>query len=96
MFIALFFSTVFTLVYGYIAVNSRRAEQVMIPLLDILQSVPVLGFLSITVTGTGSLAGDGWLNALLGKCFPDLRLNCFKPLLHVSSEVLSSLQRPVP
>ncbi len=62
MFIALFFSTLFTLVYGYIAANSRRAEQVMIPLLDILQSVPVLGFLSITVTGfialfPGSLLG---------------------------------------
>lgn len=62
MFIALFFSTVFTLVYGYIAANSRRAERVMLPLLDILQSVPVLGFLSITVTGfialfPGSLLG---------------------------------------
>ncbi|HEY9645190.1 MAG TPA: ABC transporter permease subunit, partial [Chroococcidiopsis sp.] len=62
MFIALFCSTVFTLAYGYIAANSRRAERVMIPLLDILQSVPVLGFLSITVTGfialfPGSLLG---------------------------------------
>jgi NitT/TauT family transport system permease protein len=62
MFIALVFSTLFTLVYGYIAAHSRRAEQVMIPLLDILQSVPVLGFLSITVTGfialfPGSLLG---------------------------------------
>jgi NitT/TauT family transport system permease protein len=62
MFIALFFSTVFTLVYGYVAAKSRRAERVMIPLLDILQSVPVLGFLSITVTGfialfPGSLLG---------------------------------------
>ncbi len=62
MFIALFFSFVFTLVYGYIAANSPRAEKVMIPLLDILQSVPVLGFLSITVTAfialfPGSLMG---------------------------------------
>ncbi len=62
MFIALFFSTIFTLVYGYIAANSRRGEQILVPLLDILQSVPVLGFLSITVTGfialfPGSLLG---------------------------------------
>lgn len=62
MFIALFFSTLFTLVYGYTAANNRWAERVMIPLLDILQSVPVLGFLSITVTGfialfPGSLLG---------------------------------------
>lgn len=35
MFIALVFSTLFTLAYGYIAANSRRAEQVMIPLLGI-------------------------------------------------------------
>ncbi|MBW4631767.1 MAG: ABC transporter permease subunit [Iphinoe sp. HA4291-MV1] len=62
MFIALGCSVVFTLVYGYIAAKSRRAERVMVPLLDILQSVPVLGFLSITVTGfialfPGSLLG---------------------------------------
>jgi len=62
MFIALFASTVFTLVYGYIAAHSRRAEKVLVPLLDILQSVPVLGFLSVTVTGfialfPGSLLG---------------------------------------
>jgi NitT/TauT family transport system permease protein len=62
MFIALFCSTLFTLVYGYIAAKNRLAEKVLIPLLDILQSVPVLGFLSITVTGfialfPGSLLG---------------------------------------
>jgi NitT/TauT family transport system permease protein len=62
MFIALGFSTVFTLLYGSLAAHNRRAERVLIPLLDILQSVPVLGFLSITVTGfialfPGSLLG---------------------------------------
>jgi NitT/TauT family transport system permease protein len=62
MFIALIFSTIFTLVYGYAAARSCRAEKVLVPLLDILQSVPVLGFLSITVTGfialfRGSLLG---------------------------------------
>lgn len=51
MFVALSWSTVFALVYGYVAARSRRAERLLIPLLDILQSVPVLGFLSITVTG---------------------------------------------
>jgi NitT/TauT family transport system permease protein len=50
MFVALFFSFVFTLVYGYAAARSRRAERVLVPILDILQSVPVLGFLTITVT----------------------------------------------
>jgi NitT/TauT family transport system permease protein len=50
MFIALFFSMAFTLVYGYAAARSRRAEKVLVPILDILQSVPVLGFLTFTVT----------------------------------------------
>jgi NitT/TauT family transport system permease protein len=62
MFIALGFSTLFTFVYGYAAARSRRAGRVLIPLLDILQSVPVLGFLSATVTAfialfRGSLLG---------------------------------------
>jgi NitT/TauT family transport system permease protein len=38
-------SLIFALGYGYLAANSRRAEIVLIPLLDILQSIPVLSFL---------------------------------------------------
>jgi len=62
MFIAFAAALLFTFVYGYIAAKSVRARKVMLPLLDILQSVPVLGFLSITVTGflalfPGSLLG---------------------------------------
>src|SRR6266849_8897764 len=51
MFIALGLSVAFTFVYATAAARLRRAEKVLIPVLDILQSVPVLGFLSITVTG---------------------------------------------
>jgi NitT/TauT family transport system permease protein len=50
MFIGLFLSIVFTFVYATAAARLRRAEKVLIPLLDILQSVPVLGFLTVTVT----------------------------------------------
>jgi NitT/TauT family transport system permease protein len=38
-------SLAFTLVYGYIAATNVRAERLMIPLLDVLQSIPVLSFL---------------------------------------------------
>ena len=38
-------SLLFTLVYGYYAARQPKAERVMVPLLDILQSIPVLGFL---------------------------------------------------
>jgi NitT/TauT family transport system permease protein len=47
---ALVLSLAFTLVWAYAAAHSRRLERVLIPALDILQSVPVLGFLSVTVT----------------------------------------------
>ena len=43
--IAYFLSLVFALVYGYVAAYNARAERIMIPLLDILQSIPVLSFL---------------------------------------------------
>jgi NitT/TauT family transport system permease protein len=49
MFIALFFSVLFSLTYGYVAARNRRAEKVLVPLLDIMQSVPVLGFLTVAV-----------------------------------------------
>src|SRR3984957_15463713 len=38
-------SLVFALGYGYIAAHSKRAEMIMVPLLDVLQSIPVLSFL---------------------------------------------------
>src|SRR5277367_2796163 len=50
MFAALAASLVFTFTYATLAAKSRRAEMVLIPVLDILQSVPILGFLSFTVT----------------------------------------------
>jgi NitT/TauT family transport system permease protein len=51
MLLAYLLSLVFTLIYGHVAANNRRAERVMIPLLDILQSVPILSFLpAVTLT----------------------------------------------
>jgi len=48
---ALVASLVFSLAYAAVAAKSRQGEKILIPILDILQSVPILGFLSITVTG---------------------------------------------
>lgn len=55
MFIALTFAILFTFIFGTLAAKSRKAEMVVIPAIDILQSVPVLSYLSITVTGFISL-----------------------------------------
>lgn len=49
MFAALFVSFVFSIVIATLAAKSRRAAMVILPALDILQSVPVLGFLTFTV-----------------------------------------------
>jgi len=62
MALALIVSLVFSLAYAAAAAKSRRAEKLLLPALDVLQSVPILGFLSITVTGfvalfPGSLLG---------------------------------------
>ncbi|MDR3451353.1 MAG: ABC transporter permease subunit [Rhodoferax sp.] len=50
MLAAMVASLLFTLVYGTLAAKSRRAGLVLVPILDILQSVPVLGYISFTVT----------------------------------------------
>jgi NitT/TauT family transport system permease protein len=62
MWVAFGFSLLFTFAVGYAAAKNRVARSIILPALDILQSVPVLGFLSITVTGfmalfPGSLLG---------------------------------------
>jgi NitT/TauT family transport system permease protein len=62
MLIALVFSLLFTLTVGTWAAKSQRAERIIIPMIDVLQSVPILGFLMVTVTAfialfPGSLLG---------------------------------------
>jgi len=62
MLAALLFSLLFTFTFATWAAKSKRAEKIIIPLIDVLQSVPILGFLSVTVAGfialfPGSLLG---------------------------------------
>ena len=62
MWIAFCFSLFFAISLGYLAAKNSTARAVILPALDVLQSVPVLGFLSATVAGfmalfPGSLLG---------------------------------------
>lgn len=62
MLIALCVSLLFTFTFATWAAKSKRAEKIIIPIIDVLQSVPILGFLSVTVAGfialfPGSLLG---------------------------------------
>ncbi|QBR02900.1 ABC transporter permease [Paraburkholderia pallida] len=69
MLAAMIASLVFTLTYGTLAAKSRRAEKVLVPILDILQSVPVLGYISFTVTFFLSLFPGRVLGAELAAIF---------------------------
>jgi NitT/TauT family transport system permease protein len=69
MFAALGFSLLFTFIVAPLAAKSKKAERVIIPALDILQSVPVLGFLTFTVVFFMSLFPGSELGAELAAIF---------------------------
>lgn len=66
---ALGMSLVFTFTYGSLAAKSPRAERILVPVLDVLQSVPILGFLAITVTGFMALFPGNLLGVELASMF---------------------------
>ena len=63
MIAGLFLSLVFTLTYATWAAKSERAGKILVPILDILQSVPILGFISVTAVFFLSLAPGRVLGA---------------------------------
>jgi NitT/TauT family transport system permease protein len=69
MLAAMVASLLFTLVYGTLAAKSKRAGKVLVPILDILQSVPVLGYISFTVTFFLALFPSRVLGAELAAIF---------------------------
>jgi NitT/TauT family transport system permease protein len=69
MLAAIVCSLIFTFVYAPLAANSRRAEIALIPILDILQSVPILGFLTFTVVFFMGLFPGQVLGAELASVF---------------------------
>ncbi|HET9149007.1 MAG TPA: ABC transporter permease subunit [Alphaproteobacteria bacterium] len=69
MLAALAISLVFTFVYATVAAKSRRAELILIPILDILQSVPILGFISLTVAAFMAMAPGRVLGAEFAAIF---------------------------
>src|SRR5208337_2328532 len=69
MLVALGFSLLFTFTYATLAAKSKRAELLLVPLLDILQSVPILGFVSVTVVFFMSLVPGRVLGAEFAAVF---------------------------
>jgi len=69
MLIAMALSLLFTFTYATLAAKSKRAERLLVPLLDILQSVPILGFISVTVVFFMALAPGRVLGAEFASIF---------------------------
>jgi NitT/TauT family transport system permease protein len=69
MLVAMALSLLFTFTYATLAAKSRRAERILVPLLDILQSVPILGFISVTVVFFMALAPGRVLGAEFAAIF---------------------------
>ncbi|MGO9944938.1 MAG: ABC transporter permease [Rhodoblastus sp.] len=69
MLAALAASLLFTLTYGTLAAKSKRAEIILIPILDVLQSVPILGYISFTVVFFMNLFPGSTLGAELASIF---------------------------
>ena len=69
MFVAMALSLLFTFTYATLAAKSKRAERLLVPLLDILQSVPILGFISVTVVFFMALAPGRVLGAEFASIF---------------------------
>ncbi len=63
MMAGLLLSLIFTLTYATWAAKSERAGKILVPILDILQSVPILGFISVTAVFFLSLAPGRVLGA---------------------------------
>jgi len=69
MLIAMVLSLIFTFTYATLAAKNKTAERILVPLLDILQSVPILGFISVTVVFFMALAPGRVLGAEFASIF---------------------------
>ncbi len=77
MIVALVFSVIFSLVVGIVAARNHRAETVIIPLLDVLQSIPILGFFPfVTFAISGLIPGPvGYNLAVIFLIFTSMSWN---------------------
>lgn len=94
MLVAVVLSFVFTLIYANLAAKNQKLEQILIPVLDILQSVPVLGYISFTVTGFLTLFPNSMLGPELAVIFAiftsqawNMAFSLYQSLRSIPSEI---------
>jgi NitT/TauT family transport system permease protein len=69
MFIALVLSYTFAIIYGVVAARNKKAEKILLPILDILQSVPILGFFPAAIFFFIALFHESWMGVELAAVF---------------------------
>lgn len=97
MLIALIFSLSFAVIYGTVAAKYKRAENILIPILDIFQSVPILGFLSFTITWFLSLfpgSSLGYESAVIFAAFanqaPNMTFSFYQSLKTLPKDLIEA------
>jgi NitT/TauT family transport system permease protein len=99
MLVAMAFSLLFTFTYATLAAKNKQAELVLLPLLDILQSVPILGFISVTVVFFMAIAPGRVLGAELAAVFAvftsqawNMAFSFYQSLRTVPTELIEASQ----
>ncbi len=69
MMIGIIISYVFAIIYGVVAARNKKAEKVMMPVLDILQSVPILGFFPAAIFFFIALFNQSWIGVEMAAIF---------------------------
>src|SRR5260370_9371601 len=99
MLLAMVFSIVFTFIHAGLAAKVQRSEMVLIPLVDILQSVPILGFLTFTVVFFMNLFPGSVLGAELACVFAiftsqawNMTFSMYQSLRNVSKDLEEASQ----
>ena len=64
MLLAYILSLIFTFVYGYYAASDKRRERILMPILDVLQSIPILAYLPVVVMSLTAILPIGFAKEL--------------------------------
>ena len=67
--IALITSYIFGILYGMASARSKRSESILLPILDVLQSVPILGFFPAAIFFFIAIFEQSWLGIELAAIF---------------------------
>ncbi len=99
MLAAYLLSLIFSIIYGYLAATNRRAERILIPVLDVLQSVPILGFFPAAIYVFIRLTGGGELGIELASVFLiftsqawNMTFGVYEAILTIPSDAREAMQ----